>query len=92
MTLIPFTIPPELAQILGLFGFGLFVLCYVLLAFNTISSRSCAFFAGNLLAGTFALLSLPKSADMTGALLILFWIGISVVGIVLRLSDDRRTA
>ncbi|MEM9580852.1 MAG: hypothetical protein AAF891_09205 [Pseudomonadota bacterium] len=71
-------------QIIGVIGFALYVGNYLLLTFDILRSDTIAYFALNLVASSFVLVSLTHSFNLASLLIQLFWIGISVIAIAMR--------
>ncbi|MBD3662585.1 CBU_0592 family membrane protein [Sulfitobacter aestuariivivens] len=69
-------------EVIGLLGFVLYVVGYLLIALRRLTGGSIAHFTINLVAATLVLISLTASFNLPSAMIQTFWIGISVVGIV----------
>ena len=81
--------------ILGLFGFGLYVLNYILLTSHRVTSNQCRFFAVNMLAAACVLLSQFASFNLPATLIQGFWIVLSLIAILKRMQlrrGQRRAA
>jgi hypothetical protein len=76
-------------ELVGIFGFLLYVVNYSLLTFRVTSSEGLTFFVINLAASSAVLAGLMVSFNLAAALIQIFWITISLVAITLRLF--RRT-
>lgn len=74
-------------EIIGLFGFGAYVLAYALLTLSVVTDKGIPYFALNLVAAILVLVGLNHSFNLAAALIQIFWILISTVGIVLRLGQ-----
>ena len=81
-----------IADLIGIAGFGLYVLSYMLLTIRAIDSACVLYFTMNLFAASFVLYGLTESFNLASAMIQFFWISISVIGIVLRLSKPQVTA
>lgn len=77
-------VPPEVFDAIGVAGFGLYVLNYVLLTVQRTRSDQVSYFVLNWLAATMVLIGLTTAFNLAAALIQIFWIAISTVGIVLR--------
>lgn len=78
-------LPPELYDAIGVAGFGLYVLNYSLLTFHKVRSEQAIYFAVNWLAASMVLIGLINAFNLAAALIQIFWILISSVGLVIRL-------
>jgi uncharacterized membrane protein len=74
-----------LAELIGIAGFGLYVLTYSLLTFRVIRSPSLLYFAMNLTAASCVLIGLSSSFNLASAMIQIFWISMSLIGIMLHL-------
>ena len=83
-------LPPELYDAIGVAGFGLYVLNYSLLTFHKLRSEQISYFAINWLAASMVLVGLINAFNLASALIQIFWIVISSVGMVIRLR--KKTA
>ncbi len=72
-------------ELIGVFGFVLYVANYSLLSFGLVSSDSARYFILNFWAASFVLVGLSVNFNLPSALIQLFWIAISTVGIASRL-------
>lgn len=86
------TWPPEIFDFIGVAGFGLYVLNYTLLTLNKMQSQQVSYFAINWLAASMVLIGLFNTFNLASALIQIFWIGISSVGMVIRLRNSRKIA
>lgn len=75
--------------IIGLFGFGLYVINYVLLTTHRVHSHQCRFFAVNLVAAACVLTSQIASFNLPATLIQSFWIVLSLIAIFKRLHLRR---
>jgi len=69
-------------DIIGNLGVILIVGSYLLLQINRITSTSLSYSIMNLLGASFVLLSLIQNFNLSAFIIELFWIGISLIGIV----------
>lgn len=76
---------PMLFELLGVAGFGLYVMNYTLLTFHKLHSHDAAYFAINLVAAALVLAGLTVSFNLASAMIQLFWVVISFVAILVRL-------
>jgi len=77
-------IPNEVFDAIGIAGFGLYVLNYVLLTFQRLRSEQISYFVVNWLAATMVLIGLTTAFNLASALIQIFWIVISTIGILIR--------
>lgn len=87
MPLLPF--PSHVIELLGVVGFGLYVLNYTLLTFRRISGDCLTYFAINFSAASLVLIGLTTSFNLAAALVQVFWICMSTLAIILRLARAR---
>lgn len=73
-----------LAELIGIAGFGLYVLTYGLLTFRVISGQCICYFAMNLTAASCVLIGLSSSFNLASAMIQIFWISMSLIGIMLQ--------
>lgn len=81
-------VPEQILNAIGVAGFVLYVLNYFLLTLRKMSSECIAYFAMNWAAATMVLIGLAASFNLASALIQLFWIAISTIGIVIRLRTS----
>lgn len=74
---------------LGLLGFGLYVVNYVLLTTHRVQSHQCRFFAVNMVAAACVLISQLASFNLPATLIQGFWIVLSLIAILKRLRLRR---
>lgn len=74
-----------LADLIGIAGFGLYVLTYGLLTFRVLNGHSLCYFAMNLTASSCVLIGLTSSFNLAAAMIQIFWISMSMIGIMLHL-------
>ena len=79
-------ISPIVFEIVGVIGFGLYVMNYTLLTLGYIYARDVKYFAFNLIAATFVLIGLTSSFNLASALIQIFFVAMSLLGIALRLT------
>ncbi|WP_298860497.1 hypothetical protein [uncultured Sulfitobacter sp.] len=77
--------PSALAELIGIAGFCLYVLTYGLLTFRFISGPSVLYFTMNLTASSCVLIGLSSSFNLASAMIQIFWISMSLIGITLQL-------
>lgn len=75
---------PEVYDAIGVAGFGLYVMNYSLLTLDKLRSQHVAYFILNFCAASMVLIGLLHSFNLASALIQVFWIGISTVGIIMR--------
>ena len=80
----------SLMEIAGVAGFGLYVSNYLMLTFRILTGDCIRYYLINVTAATLVLTGLLNSFDLASALIQVFWICISVVGIVMRLRRTSR--
>ena len=83
--------PPAVLDAIGVAGFGFYVMNYTLLTFNKLQSKHLTFFVINWLAASMVLIGLMSSFNLASALIQIFWIIISTVGIAIRLRNGQAT-
>ena len=86
------TLPTYFLESMGIVGFGLYVLAYTLLTLRLLTGNSVKYFVLNLTAATCVLIGLTASFNLASALIQLFWVVMSLVGIALHLVRPARTA
>ena len=82
------TFPPEFFELAGICGFLLYVLNYFLITVGRFHSSQMRFFVLNLVAASLVLLGLFHGFNLAAAMIQLFWIMISCVGIWPGRSDS----
>lgn len=80
---------PGVYDAIGIAGFGLYVLNYTLLTFRKIQTESIMYFVMNACAAGMVLVGLTNAFNLASAMIQIFWVGISIIGIVMRLRNDR---
>jgi len=83
MMLVPLS--PHLVEYVGVLGFGLYVMNYTLLTTRVITGNSLLYFAVNLTAALCVLIGLTASFNLASALIQMFWVCMSLIGIALYL-------
>jgi len=76
---------PDYFELIGIAGFALYVINYSLLTLRFMSGQSLSYFVLNLLAAAFVLVGLTVSFNLASAMIQLFWVVMSTLGIALRL-------
>jgi hypothetical protein len=90
---------PMMFEMIGVGGFGLYVMNYTLLTFHKLHSHDWLYFAINLCAASMVLAGLLVSFNLASAMIQAFWVVISFAAILVRLkhrasrheSRDSRT-
>ena len=77
-----------LAELIGIAGFGLYVLTYGMLTFRIVAGHSAIYFALNLSAASCVLIGLSSSFNLASAMIQIFWISMSLVELMMHF---RRT-
>lgn len=77
-------IPPQILDAVGVMGFGLYVLNYVLLTIQKVGSEQIRYFVMNWLAASMVLIGLIGAFNLASVLIQVSWIAISTVGIIIR--------
>lgn len=86
---------PLIFEMIGVAGFGLYVLNYTLLTFHKLHSHDAVYFAINLVAASCVLAGLMVSFNLASAMIQAFWVLISIAAIFIRLRHKltiRRAA
>lgn len=84
---------PDWAEIIGVFGFALYVSNYTMLTTRVLSGDSITYFALNLSAASLVLIGLSTNFNLASALIQLFFITMSAFAILLRMirrGQERR--
>ena len=93
MTYLLDTFDPAVFDVIGVAGFGLYVLNYTLLTFRKLQAENIAYFVLNGTAAVMVLIGLTSSFNLASAMIQVFWVGISIVAVVVRLrSKPARTS
>jgi hypothetical protein len=82
-------LPPALFDAIGVIGFGLYVINYAMLTFHRVTSHCKTYFVINLIAASMVLAGMAFSFNLASALIQLFWIGISITAIIMRLRTSK---
>lgn len=82
---------PTVFDAIGVGGFGLYVLNYTLLTFRRIRTECVLYFVINGAAATMVLIGLSASFNLAAAMIQIFWVGISIVAIIIRLRSKVET-
>ena len=77
---------PVAYEIIGVVGFGMYVLNYTLLTLRYTSGHDIKYFVINLLAAALVLIGLMSSFNLAAALIQIFWVVMSLIGITLRFT------
>ncbi|MDG1470534.1 MAG: hypothetical protein P8Q26_03075 [Ascidiaceihabitans sp.] len=77
---------PDVFEMIGVAGFALYVINYSLLTLRFMDGHSLSYFILNLLAAASVLVGLTVSFNLASAMIQLFWVAMSSLGIVLRLT------
>ena len=85
-------IPPAWFEAIGVIGFGLYVINYMLLTLHHLTSQCKTYFVLNMIAATCVLIGLTHSFNLASALIQGFWIVISITAIVVRLRPVKPAA
>ena len=80
-----FSLPIVYLEGIGVLGFALYVLAYGLLTLRMITGHSLVYFLLNLLAASCVLIGLMGSFNLASALIQLFWVAMSLIGITMHL-------
>ncbi len=83
---------PSIYDAIGVAGFGLYVTNYALLTLRIMHCEYVSYFVLNWIAASCVLIGLSASFNLASALIQIFWIVISTVGIIIRLRRRRTVA
>ena len=83
-------LPPNLYDMIGMAGFGLYVLNYLMLTFQLVKADQIVYFAMNGAAAFLVLVGLLSSFNLASAMIQIFWIGISAIAIFIRLRRPTQ--
>jgi len=89
---VPFPVSPLLVEVIGLVGFFVYVVNYILLSVHRIDSHDWRHFALNFLAAALVLIGLSNSFNLASALTQVFWMAISVLAMHARLRPRHGAA
>ena len=84
-------LPSEVFDVIGVAGFGLYVLNYFLLTLGRIDPNNAGYFVINLLAATLVMIGLSVAFNLAAALIQGFWIVMSVIAIAIRIRRRKRS-
>lgn len=87
MTYLLDTLDPVVFDAIGVAGFGLYVLNYTLLTFRKLQTEQIVYFVLNGMAAVMVLIGLASSFNLASAMIQVFWVGISIVAVVVRLRS-----
>jgi hypothetical protein len=79
-------ISPAIPEAIGIIGFGLYVLNYTRLTLRYVKGNDISYFAINLLAAGCVLIGLASSFNLAAALIQIFFVVMSLMGIVLQFT------
>lgn len=85
-------LPPNIPQAIGVLGFALYVLAYSLLTTRILRGDSPRYFLLNLAASSCVLIGLSASFNLASALIQLFWVIMSILGIIMHFVRPARAA
>ncbi len=80
-----FPLSPHIVEYVGVLGFGLYVMNYTLLTIRIIAGHSLLYFTINLTAALCVLIGLSVSFNLAAAMIQVFWVCMSLIGIALYL-------
>lgn len=80
----------DIHEVIGIVGFVLYVMNYGLLTTRWLNSDCLLYFGINLVAAGCVLFGLMASFNLAAALIQVFWVVMSVLGIVIRLRRPMR--
>jgi hypothetical protein len=83
---------PFLFEMIGVAGFGLYVMNYTLLTFHKLHSHDALYFAINLIAAAMVMCGLLVSFNLASAMIQAFWVVISTAAIIVRLRRSVTRA
>ncbi|MFK7836639.1 MAG: hypothetical protein AB8B60_10495 [Sulfitobacter sp.] len=86
----PFALPLDLAELIGVLGFVLYVSAYSMLTLRVLSTKSVSYFILNLTAASCVLIGLTASFNLASALIQLFWVVMSLIGITLHILRPMK--
>ncbi|WP_443070205.1 CBU_0592 family membrane protein [Sulfitobacter sp.] len=79
------------AELIGIGGFCLYVTTYTLQNLRVISGHSLRYMCMNLTASSSVLIGLTSSFNLAAAMIQIFWITISLIGIALHVRRCRKS-
>lgn len=80
----------NLIEMAGIAGFGLYVCNYMMLTFRVLTGNCVIYYIVNFSAASLVLTGLMNSFDLASALIQIFWIFISSIGILIRVRPGAR--
>jgi len=80
----------SIMEIAGIAGFGLYVCNYMMLTFRVLTGNCIIYYMVNFSAASLVLIGLMNSFDLASALIQIFWICISSIGIFIRVRPNAR--
>ncbi len=80
----------NIMEMAGIVGFGLYVCNYMMLTFRVLTGNCIIYYVVNFSAASLVLTGLMNSFDLASALIQIFWIFISSIGIIIRVRPDAR--
>jgi len=75
----------QILELIGVAGFMSYVATYFALTLRWLDGNGTAYFACNMASASMVLIGLMASFNLASALIQVFWIGISIVAIALRI-------
>ena len=72
----------SLFDLVGNIGVFLIIISYLLLQLNKLNSKDISYSAMNLIGASFVIISLIENFNMSAFVIEVFWVGISLLGIV----------
>lgn len=85
-----FAAQATLPEIIGVVGFALYVMNYTLLTLCRLSNRDLRYYVLNLSAASCVLIGLSTHFNLAAALIQVFFVTMSLIGIALRLHERGR--
>ncbi len=79
----------SILELAGVIGFGLYVSNYLMLTFRVVTGNCIIYYMINVAAASLVLAGLMNSFDLASALIQMFWICISTVGILMRVRSGK---
>lgn len=80
---------PLIFEAIGIAGFILYVANYAMLTLRVINGHSVIYFAINLAASSAVLIGLSVSFNLAAAMIQIFWVVMSLIGIAIHLRRAR---
>ena len=85
------TLQISASQALGLSGAALYSISYLLSAYDRLPSQSPVYYITKLTAATLVLISLAQDFNLASAVIQVFFIAVSLIGVIRHFSPQRRT-